>query len=57
MADTASKNTNEKIKHGKAKTCDFYIKRLLPRKDGFKANLFNGANDLMALSDIEFDYQ
>jgi alkylation response protein AidB-like acyl-CoA dehydrogenase len=57
MADTASKSTNEKIKHGKAKTCEFYIKRLLPRKDGFKANLFNGAEDLMALSDMEFDYQ
>ena len=57
MADTASKSTSEKIKHGKAKTCEFYIKRLLPRKDGFKANLFNGADDLMALSDMEFDYQ
>jgi alkylation response protein AidB-like acyl-CoA dehydrogenase len=57
MADTASKSTNEKIKHGKAKTCEFYIKRLLPRKDGFNANLFNGAVDLMAFSDMEFDYQ
>lgn len=56
MADTASRSTNKKIKHGKAKTCEFYIKRLLPRKDGFKANLFNGAEDLMALRDMEFDY-
>jgi alkylation response protein AidB-like acyl-CoA dehydrogenase len=57
IADTASKSTNEKIKHGKAKTCEFYIKRLLPRKDGFKANLFTGADDLMTLSAMEFDYQ
>lgn len=57
MADTASKNANEKIKLGKAKTCEFYLKRLLPRKDSFKANLFNGADDLMALSDMEFGYQ
>ena len=35
----------------------FYMKRLLPRKDGFKANLFNGADDLMAVTDQEFDYQ
>jgi hypothetical protein len=33
------------------------MKRLLPRKDGFKANLFNGAEDLMAVSPEEFDYQ
>ena len=57
MADTASKSTNEKIKLGKAKTCEFYIKRLLPRKEGFRANLFNGAEDLMVVSNTEFDYQ
>jgi hypothetical protein len=33
------------------------MKRLLPRKDGLKANLFNGADDLMVVSDEEFDYQ
>jgi alkylation response protein AidB-like acyl-CoA dehydrogenase len=57
MADTASKSTNEKIKFGKTKTCEFYMKRLLPRKEGFKANLFNGADDLMVITVSEFDYQ
>jgi hypothetical protein len=32
------------------------MKRLLPRKDLFKANLFKGADDLMAVTDSEFDY-
>jgi hypothetical protein len=57
MADTAKSSDNESIKTGKANTCDFYMKRLLPRKDGFKANLFNGAEDLMVVSVEEFDYQ
>ena len=57
MADKAEQSDNESIKTGKANTCAFYIKRLLPRKDGFKANLFSGADDLMVVSDAEFDYQ
>jgi hypothetical protein len=57
MADTAERSDNESIKLGKANTCAFYMKRLLPRKDGLKANLFNGADDLMVVSDEEFDYQ
>ena len=57
MADTASQNTNEKIKSAKAKTCAFYIKRLLPRKDLYKHNLLSGAEDLMLLAENEFDYQ
>jgi alkylation response protein AidB-like acyl-CoA dehydrogenase len=56
MADTAQSNANASIKSGKAHTCEFYQKRLLPRKNGFKANLFNGAEDLMAVSNDEFDY-
>ncbi|MFT7201505.1 MAG: alkylation response protein AidB-like acyl-CoA dehydrogenase [Glaciecola sp.] len=57
MADTAERSDNESIKSGKANTCAFYIKRLLPRKDALKANLFSGADDLMVVSDAEFDYQ
>lgn len=56
MADTASQSTNEKIKTGKGKTCEFYIKRLLPRKDLYQQNLLRGAEDLMLLGDNEFDY-
>lgn len=57
MTDTAANSTIASIKSGKKNTCDFYIKRLLPRKDLFKANLFKGAEDLMAVMDSEFDYQ
>lgn len=57
MADTAANSAVASIKSGKQNTCDFYMKRLLPRKDLFKANLFNGAEDLMAVTDSEFDYQ
>jgi hypothetical protein len=57
MADTAEHSDIESIKLGKKNTCDFYLKRLLPRKDALKANMFTDANDLMVLSDMEFDYQ
>jgi alkylation response protein AidB-like acyl-CoA dehydrogenase len=57
MADSAQQSSVESLKSGKANTCAFYLKRLLPRKDGFKLNLLSGANDLLALADHEFDYQ
>jgi alkylation response protein AidB-like acyl-CoA dehydrogenase len=57
MADTASQSTNEKIRLGKSSTCEFYIKRLLPRKNLYKCNLLSSADDLMLLADTEFDYQ
>ncbi|WP_299084490.1 acyl-CoA dehydrogenase family protein [uncultured Paraglaciecola sp.] len=57
MADTAEKSKVASIKSGKKNTCDFYIKRLLPRKELFKTNLFNGADDLVEFTDSEFDYQ
>lgn len=57
MADAAQSSDNNSLKSGKENTCAFYLKRLLPRKDGFKENLFNGAKDLMDVADSEFDYQ
>ena len=56
MADAAQQSSNHKIKDGKANTCAFYIKRLLPRKDLHKANLLSGAADLTGISDEQFDY-
>lgn len=56
MADAAKKSTNPKIKEGKIKTCDFYIKRILPRKDVHKAVLLSSASDLMSLQVSDFDY-
>lgn len=56
MADTAQKSDNPKIKLGKANTCDFYMKRLLPRKDLHQRNLMADATDLMAVEDQQYDY-
>ena len=56
MADAAKKSTNPKIKAGKAATSEFYMKRILPRKDAHKAVILSSANDLMALSEDGFDY-
>ncbi|WP_100656181.1 acyl-CoA dehydrogenase family protein [Alteromonas flava] len=56
MADAAVKTDNAALAAGKVKTRDFYIKRLLPRKDMHKASLVAGAEDLTAVDDREFDY-
>lgn len=56
MADAAVKTDNAALAAGKVKTRDFYIKRLLPRKDMHKASLVAGADDLTAVTDREFDY-
>lgn len=56
MADAAKRSTNAHIKAGKAKTCDFYMKRILPRKDMHKDLVLAAADDLMAVSGQEFDY-
>lgn len=56
MADAAVKTDNAAIIAGKTKTRDFYMKRVLPRKDMHKATIFAGAEDLLAVNDREFDY-
>ena len=56
MSDTAGQSENTVLKQGKANTCAFFLKRLLPRKDAYKANLLNSAEDLMAVEGSEFDY-
>lgn len=57
MADCAQQNEAESVREGKRNTCAFFLKRLLPRKEGFKTNLFSGADDLLSLDDAQFDYQ
>lgn len=54
MADKASESDNEVLKASKRKTCDFYIKRLLPKKDLHKQSLTLGSEDLLALQEDEF---
>ncbi|MEQ3653972.1 MAG: acyl-CoA dehydrogenase family protein [Glaciecola sp.] len=56
MADAAAQSSNELVQKGKANTCAFYMKRILPRKDVHKAVVLSAADDLLALSDQEFDY-
>jgi alkylation response protein AidB-like acyl-CoA dehydrogenase len=56
MASAAQNCDNELIAQGKQKTCAFYLKRLLPRKDIHKAVIHANADDLLAVNDQEFDY-
>ena len=54
MADTAADHSNEVLKESKLTTCDFYQKRLLPKKDQHKAALQLGGDDLLAISEEAF---
>ncbi|MFT6085711.1 MAG: alkylation response protein AidB-like acyl-CoA dehydrogenase [Glaciecola sp.] len=56
MASAAQHSSNDLIAKGKANTCDFYMKRLLPRKDIHKSVVLAAADDLMAVEDQQFDY-
>jgi alkylation response protein AidB-like acyl-CoA dehydrogenase len=56
MASAAQHSSNELIAKGKANTCNFYIKRLLPRKDLHKSVVLAAADDLLAVEDQQFDY-
>lgn len=57
MADCAAGQNNPLLASGKANTCAFYLKRLLPRKTLHLTNLFAEGEDLLAVADSEFDYQ
>lgn len=57
MADTASRSDNINIREGKQNTCAFFLKRLLPRKDLFKQNLLEDAQDLLVVDGSQFDYK
>jgi alkylation response protein AidB-like acyl-CoA dehydrogenase len=56
MASAAQHSSNDLVAKGKANTCDFYMKRLLPRKDIHKSVVLAAADDLMAVEDQQFDY-
>jgi hypothetical protein len=56
MASAAQHSSNELIAKGKSNTCNFYIKRLLPRKDIHRSVVLAAADDLMAVEDQQFDY-
>ena len=56
MASAAQHSSNDLIAKGKVNTCDFYMKRLLPRKDIHKSVVLAAADDLMAVEDQQYDY-
>jgi alkylation response protein AidB-like acyl-CoA dehydrogenase len=56
MASAASQSTNEHIANGKVNTCAFYMKRILPRKEMHKSVVLSAADDLLALTDQQYDY-
>lgn len=56
MADKAAGSANEHLHKGKQATCEFYIKRIMPRKDLHRANLLQSADDLMVIDGSQFDY-
>ncbi|MFT5711926.1 MAG: alkylation response protein AidB-like acyl-CoA dehydrogenase, partial [Glaciecola sp.] len=45
MASAAQHSSNELIAKGKSNTCNFYIKRLLPRKDIHRSVVLSAADD------------
>ncbi|BDX05274.1 acyl-CoA dehydrogenase family protein [Planctobacterium marinum] len=54
MKDRAAQTGNDQLASSKAKTCDFYIKRLYPRALMHKAALGDSGEDLAALSLEDF---
>lgn len=57
LVDCAKQNSNATLVESKQHTCAFYLKRLLPRGALHKSNLLADANDLLDISDHQFDYQ
>lgn len=56
MADTAARGDNAVLAASKKKTRDFYIERLLPRRDAHKAAYLAGPDSTLAIAGSEFDY-
>lgn len=56
MADAAAKGDNAVLASSKQKTRDFYMARILPRRDAHKSAYLAGAESTLAISGSEFDY-
>ncbi|NDV91543.1 acyl-CoA dehydrogenase [Alteromonas sp. 345S023] len=56
MADTAANSDNAVLASSKQKTRDFYIARILPRRDAHKAAYCAGPDSTLAVAGSEFDY-
>ena len=56
MNDSASKADNAVLAASKAKTCTFYLERILPRAYAHKAAMHAGSASTLAVSGGEFDF-
>lgn len=54
MADTVTGHDNETFKASKVNTANFYVNRILPRKEAHKAAIQLGSDDLLSLTQDEF---
>lgn len=57
MADSAKQCENTAIASAKEKTKNFYVDRILVRKESHKAALFAGTDSTLSIAESEFDYQ
>ncbi|WP_334027941.1 MULTISPECIES: acyl-CoA dehydrogenase family protein [Alteromonas] len=56
MADKAQRSDNAVLAASKVKTRDFYMQRILPRRDAHKVAYKAGPDSTLAISGDEFDY-
>ena len=56
MADKAQRSDNAVLAASKVKTRDFYMQRILPRRDAHKVAYKAGSDSTLAISGSEFDY-
>ncbi|MDB2331080.1 acyl-CoA dehydrogenase family protein [Alteromonas sp.] len=56
MADKAESGDNAVLASSKKKTRDFFIERIMPRRDAHKAAYTAGPDSTLAVSGSEFDY-
>ncbi len=57
MADKAKQADNPTFAAAKQKCADFYIARILPRRDAHLSAMLSGAENVLAVSGSEFDYR
>ncbi|MEQ5806600.1 acyl-CoA dehydrogenase family protein [Alteromonas sp. NFXS44] len=57
MADKAARGDNPTFAAAKQKCADFYIARILPRRDAHLSAMLSGAENVLAVSGSEFDYR
>ncbi len=57
MADKAKQADNPTFAAAKQKCADFYVARILPRRDAHLSAMLSGAENVLAVSGSEFDYR